>query len=57
MPTVSKEFAYATTPHLDISPYDGLKPKTPVYAAGNRTEPPVSVPIALELNQPGLHCK
>lgn len=47
IPTVSSELAYATTPHREISPYDGLKPTVPVYAAGNLTEPPVSVPIAL----------
>lgn len=47
IPTVSSEFAYATTPHLEISPYDGLKPTMPVYAAGSLTEPPVSVPNAL----------
>ena len=28
-------------------PYEGLKPTVPVYAAGSRTEPPVSVPSAL----------
>lgn len=47
-PTVSREFAYATTPERETSPYDGLKPKTPQYAAGSRIEPPVSVPRALQ---------
>lgn len=47
IPIVSRELAYATTPHREINPYDGLKPTVPVYAAGNLTEPPVSVPIAL----------
>ena len=35
------------TPCLETSPYEGLKPKTPVYAAGSLTDPPVSVPSAL----------
>lgn len=47
MPTVSRELAYATTPHREIMPYDGLKPTVPVYAAGSLTEPPVSVPSEL----------
>ena len=47
IPTVSREFAYATTPQRDTSPYDGLKPDIPVYEAGSRTDPPVSVPSAL----------
>lgn len=47
MPTVSNELAYATTPHREINPYDGLKPTVPVYAAGSLTEPPVSVPNEL----------
>lgn len=56
IPTVSSEFAYATTPHREISPYDGLKPTVPVYAAGNLTEPPVSVPSALrETNRISSH--
>jgi hypothetical protein len=42
------EFAYGTTPQRDIVPYEGLKPTTPVYAAGNLTDPPVSVPKAAE---------
>lgn len=49
IPTVSSEFAYATTPHRDTMPYDGLNPTMPVYAAGRRTDPPVSVPKALML--------
>jgi hypothetical protein len=53
-PTVSSELAYATTPHRDTSPYDGLKPTTPQYAAGRRTEPPVSVPRALKKRIKGL---
>jgi hypothetical protein len=48
IPTVSRELAYATTPHRDIIPYDGLNPTVPVNAAGSRTEPPVSVPRALD---------
>jgi hypothetical protein len=47
IPTVSREFAYTITPHRDKSPYDGLNPTVPVYAAGSRTDPPVSVPSAL----------
>ena len=47
IPTVSREFAYATTPHRDTMPYEGLKPVIPVYAAGSRIDPPVSVPNAL----------
>src|SRR4051812_17575340 len=35
------------TPQRERRPYEGLKPTTPVYAAGSRTEPPVSVPRAL----------
>lgn len=31
-------------------PYEGLKPVVPVYAAGSRTDPPVSVPNALFLS-------
>lgn len=47
-PTVSREFAYAITPQRDTIPYDGLNPTIPVYAAGRRTDPPVSVPSALK---------
>ena len=47
IPTVSSELAYATTPHRESKPYEGLKPTVPVYAAGSLTEPPVSVPRAL----------
>jgi len=47
IPTVSKEFAYGITPQREIAPYDGLKPTIPVYAAGNLTDPPVSVPRAI----------
>ena len=35
------------TPEREIMPYDGLKPKISLYAAGNLTDPPVSVPRAL----------
>lgn len=49
IPTVSRELAYATTPHRESNPYDGLNPTVPVYAAGSLTEPPVSVPSALEM--------
>lgn len=41
------EFAYGITPQREITPYEGLKPMMPVYAAGSRTEPPVSVPKAI----------
>lgn len=47
IPTVSREFAYGMTPNLDNRPYEGLNPTVPVYAAGARTDPPVSVPNAL----------
>ena len=50
-PTQSKLSAYETTPHLLTIPYDGLNPTTPQYDAGNRIEPPVSVPSALFQNQ------
>lgn len=50
IPTVSKELAYATTPHRESNPYEGLNPTVPVYAAGSLTEPPVSVPRALYHN-------
>ena len=43
MPTVSSESAYDTTPQRLSMPYEGLKPYTPQYDAGLRTEPPVSV--------------
>ena len=46
MPTVSSESAYDTTPQRLSMPYEGLKPYTPQYDAGMRTEPPVSVPSA-----------
>ena len=48
-PTVSNEFEYATTPHREIIPYDGFRPYIPQYAAGRRTDPPVSVPNALKV--------
>jgi hypothetical protein len=47
IPTVSRECAYGTNPHLERRPYDGLNPTTPQYAAGKRTDPPVSEPKAL----------
>jgi hypothetical protein len=50
IPTVSRELAYATTPHRESKPYEGLNPTVPVYAAGSLTEPPVSVPRALYSN-------
>jgi hypothetical protein len=38
--------AYAMSPQRDRRPYDGRNPTTPLYAAGNRTDPPVSEPNA-----------
>ena len=46
IPTVSKEFAYATNPHREHRPYEGLNPTTPQYEAGSLTDPPVSDPNA-----------
>lgn len=37
--------------HLLTRPYDGFKPYMPQYEAGNRIEPPVSVPNALQSRQ------
>mmetsp|Transcript_5153 Transcript_5153/g.17984 ORF Transcript_5153/g.17984 Transcript_5153/m.17984 type:complete len:255 (+) Transcript_5153:1175-1939(+) len=45
-PGQSRDEAYATRPERERRPYDGLKPTTPVYAAGRRTLPPVSLPSA-----------
>mmetsp|Transcript_3297 Transcript_3297/g.11897 ORF Transcript_3297/g.11897 Transcript_3297/m.11897 type:complete len:282 (+) Transcript_3297:615-1460(+) len=45
-PTVSNELQYAINPNLDTRPYVGFNPTTPQYAAGNRTDPPVSLPSA-----------
>lgn len=45
-PGVSMELAYATRPQRDRRPYDGRNPTSPLYAAGSRTEPPVSEPSA-----------
>lgn len=39
-PGVSSELEKAMTPQRDSAPYDGLKPTSPVYEAGNRTLPP-----------------
>ena len=46
VPTVSREEANAMRPYREISPYVGFSPTTPHRAAGWRTEPPVSVPMA-----------
>lgn len=44
--------------YLLTSPYEGLRPTTPQYEAGSRTEPPVSVPKALNINVQSLkHCE
>ena len=45
-PIVSSEFAYATRPYRETRPYVGFRPTMPQNAAGQRTEPPVSVPSA-----------
>src|SRR5699024_11216558 len=45
-PTVSKLGPVGKTPYLLITPYVGRRPVIPHKAAGIRTEPPVSVPIA-----------
>ncbi len=45
-PIVSSEFAYATRPYRETLPYVGFSPTMPQNAAGQRTEPPVSVPSA-----------
>ena len=45
-PIVSSEFAYATRPYRETRPYVGFRPTMPQNAAGQRTEPPVSVPRA-----------
>jgi hypothetical protein len=45
-PGTSMELAYATSPQRDRRPYDGRNPTSPLYAAGSRTEPPVSEPSA-----------
>jgi hypothetical protein len=45
-PIVSKLGAYGKTPAVDSNPYVGLKPVTPQYEAGRRTDPVVWVPIA-----------
>src|SRR4051812_5273838 len=45
-PAWSKLGASGQQPSSDTSPWVGLKPTVPVQAAGMRTEPPLSVPIA-----------
>jgi hypothetical protein len=45
-PTQSSEDSAGRTPRRLTAPKLGLKPTTPQHAAGTRTEPPVSVPIA-----------
>ena len=47
IPTVSRDGAKEIRPYREILPYEGLKPHTPQNAAGRRTEPPVSEPIAM----------
>jgi hypothetical protein len=44
---VSRDGARGYTPVSGILPWVTFKPKTPHKAAGTRTEPPVSVPIAI----------
>ena len=45
-PGVSKLGASGKTPSAGRSPQVGLKPTTPQHAAGKRTEPALSVPMA-----------
>src|SRR5580704_13049323 len=45
-PAWSRDDANATMPQREQRPYVGLRPTTPVNAAGWRIEPPVSVPVA-----------
>jgi hypothetical protein len=45
-PICSRELAYATSPYRETRPYEGLMPTTPQNAAGQRTDPPVSLPSA-----------
>ncbi len=45
-PTVSNVGTSGKTPSHDTAPTGGLNPTTPHAAAGIRSEPPVSVPIA-----------
>ena len=45
-PGVSRLDANATQPQREHRPYVGFIPTMPVMAAGNRIEPPVSVPVA-----------
>jgi hypothetical protein len=47
IPTQSRLLAYAIMPQRDKRPYEGFNPTTPQYAAGSRTDPPVSDPSAL----------
>ena len=45
-PTVSTDVASGKTPSSGMRPWVTLSPKHPHSAAGTRTEPPVSVPMA-----------
>ena len=47
IPTVSSEEARGINPYRDTLPQDGLRPTMPQNEAGSRTDPPVSVPRAL----------
>ena len=49
-PIESNELDSSKTPARDILPGVGIKPTIPHHAAGKRTEPPVSVPIAPKHN-------
>ena len=48
-PTVSADGTRGKTPSRGIRPWVTFKPNVPHSAAGTRTEPPVSVPIAIEV--------
>lgn len=45
----SSELTKGMSPYLDKTPYEGLKPKSPVNVAGFRAEPPVSDPKLLKI--------
>src|SRR5689334_23201450 len=46
VPTWSSDDANAINPYREMRPYVGFNPTTPHSAAGCRTDPPVSLPIA-----------
>ncbi len=46
-PICSSEFAYAISPNRETLPYVGFRPTIPQNAAGQRIDPPVSVPSAI----------